>query len=340
MIIPIDKPTLKRKEMAAVLQSMVDDSIGPGIYSSDFLSSLSSLLHTKSYSIALRSYIDAIYYSLKSLNLTPHSTVGVTSLSPYVYKSVIERLQLEVHIIDIDPITKSFNENELMNSISSIDALLVYEPYGLLSPIDFTQIDLPIIVDISQSISSGIEEEIRDGIDISILSFEMNDIMSTGGGAALILHNEEYGNTIKEEITSLYPYIGLSDLNSALGIIQIANLSINLNKRREIYRIYQEASGRNRHEVFAKIDIDYNINAYSFLLTIDGKVEDAIQFAKKYEVSTALAFENSIIKDKMDRYDLYPVAIVIVGRTIRFPLYPFLSSTDIKKIERVISQLP
>jgi len=107
MIIPIDKPTLKRKDMAGVLQSMVDDSIGPGIYSSDFLTSLSSLLHTKSYSIALRSYVDAIYYSLKSLNLAPQSTVGVTSLSPYMYKMVVERLQLKTRIFDIDILRSS-----------------------------------------------------------------------------------------------------------------------------------------------------------------------------------------------------------------------------------------
>lgn len=340
MIIPIDKPTLKRKEMAAVLQTMVDDSIGPGIYSSDFLTSLSSLLSTTSYSIALRSYVDAIYYSLKSLNLPPHSHIGVTSLSPYLYKMVATRLELEVVIIDIDPITKSFDEKALLNAISHIDALLVYEPYGLLSPIDFSQYAIPIIVDISQSISSGLLEEGRSGIDIIIMSFEMKDIMSTGGGAAIIIHTKEYVDTIKDEITQLYQYIGLSDLNSALGIIQIANLPVNLKKRREIYHIYQEASGRNRHQLFAQVDIDYNINAYSFVLTIDGKVEEAMNFAKKYEVSTALAFENSIIKDSLDRYDLYPVGIVVVERSIRFPLYPFLDSTEIKKIERVISQLP
>ena len=340
MIIPIDKPTLKRKDMAAVLQSMVDDSIGPGIYSSDFLKDLSSLLHTNSYSIALRSYVDAIYYSLKSLNLAPHSTVGVTSLSPYLYKIVIERLQLQVHIIDIDPTTKSFDETALNNSISTIDALLVYEPYGLLSILDYTSFSIPSVVDISQSISSGIEEEVREGIDILLLSFEMNDIMSTGGGAAIIINNDEYAQHIKDEITSLYPYIGLSDLNSALGIIQVANSKNNLNKRRDIYSLYREASGRNKHEVFAKVDIDYNINGYSFLLIIDGKVEEAINFAKKYEVSTSLAFNDTIIKDQLDRYDVYPVAIPIIGRTIRFPLYPFLSATDVKKIERVISQLP
>jgi perosamine synthetase len=340
MIIPIDKPTLKRKDMAAVLQTMVDDSIGPGIYSSDFLTSLSTLLHTTSYSIALRSYVDALYYSLKSLNLAPQSIVGVTSLSPYIYTTVIERLQLKVHIIDIDPLSKSYNEIELNQSLNSIDALLVYEPYGLISPIDFTQINIPVIVDISQSISSGIEDEMREGIDIVILSFEMNDIMSTGGGAAIIINTEEYVNTIKGEITSLYPYIGLSDLNSALGIIQIANLPALLNKRRDIYTLYTAASGRNRHELFAKVDIDYNINAYSFLLTIDGKVEQAIQFAKKYEVSTQLAFSHTVIKDRLGSYELYPVAIPIVERTIRFPLYPFLSATDVKKIERVISQLP
>ena len=340
MIIPIDKPTLKRKDMAGVLQSMVDDSIGPGIYSSDFLTSLSSLLHTKSYSIALRSYVDAIYYSLKSLNLAPQSTVGVTSLSPYLYKMVVERLQLKTRIFDIDIDSKSFNEEELHNSISSVDALLVYEPYGLISPIDFSLLQIPTIVDISQSIASTAEDEKREGVDIFIMSFEMNDIMSTGGGAAIIIHNEEYVDTIKDEITSLYRYIGLSDLNSALGIIQIANLPINLSRRRDIYSIYLNASGRNRHENFAKTDIDYQINAYSFLMVIDGKVEEAINFAKKYEVSTSLAFEEPIIKDQLERYDVFPYSIPIINRTIRFPLYPFLSATDVKKIERVISQLP
>ncbi|NCB03142.1 MAG: DegT/DnrJ/EryC1/StrS aminotransferase family protein [Spirochaetia bacterium] len=341
MLIPIDKPTLKRKDMAAVLQTMVDDAIGPGIYSSNFLTSLGTLLNTPSYSIALRTFSDAIYYALKALNLPPSSTIGVSALSPYIYKTVIERLGYTIHIFDIDEETKSVALEELTIHAHSIDALLLYEPFGILTPTEISDKEIPIILDISQSIGNmSTSGEQREGIDIFIMSFEMNDIISTAGGSALIINNNDMASFIKDELTLLYPYIALSDLNSALGIIQLANLSQNIAKRQGIYSVYQLAMSRNRHTPFHQFGIDQSIQGYSFLLIVEGRVEEAISFAKKYEVSTTLAFEQSIIKGQLEKYELYPHAIPIVLRTLRFPLYPFLSELDVKKVERVISQLP
>ncbi len=337
MLIPIDKPTLKRKDMAAVLQTMVDETIGPGMYSSKFLSSLSSLLHTSSYSIVLRSYIDALYYGLKALNLPQSSIIGVSALSPYLYKIIIERVGHTVKVFDINVDTKNID----IERIVSVDALLLYEPYGVIAPKELFELGIPTICDISQSIGYGdSDDQMHPEADILIISFEMKDMISTAGGSGLIIQNIDMADSIKDEIVALYPFIALTDLNSALGIIQIGDLIQHIAKREAIFKMFYVAQSRNHHTPFATYDIDEKINGYSFLLIIDGKVEEAINFAKKYEVSVQLAFENAIIKDQLDRYDLYENAIPIIQRTIRFPLYPFLTSSDIKKIERVISQLP
>jgi len=342
MMIQIEKPTLRRRDMSAVLQTMVDEHIGPGENSKAFLSSLNEYLENEGYSIAFRSFADSLYYALKSLNLKEDGVIGVSALSPKIYEYVINRLGYSVHIFDIDAETKSINVDHLSTHLNSLDALLIYEPYGVLTPsLLFEIADIPIIVDITQTIGCA-DEEYRCGSkgDILILSFEQGDLVSTGGGGALLFRHQGSETSIIDEITQLYPYIGLSDMNSSLGIIQLANVEQDLIKRRAIYTNYQLASSQNSHSSFASLPIDYQMNGYSFLMILESKVSQAIAFAKKYDVSCQLAFCDTIINDQLDAYETYPNAIPVIQRTIRFPLYPFLLNKEIRQVEKVISQIP
>ncbi|MDC7246191.1 MAG: DegT/DnrJ/EryC1/StrS family aminotransferase [Sphaerochaetaceae bacterium] len=342
MMIQIEKPTLRRRDMSAVLQTMVDEHIGPGENSKVFLSSLCSYLNIDGYSVAFRSFIDTIYYAIKSLRLKENSCIGVSALSPRIYLHIIRNLGHRPMIFDIDMATCSFDTIQLEQHKDKLDALLVYEPYGMLSPEELFGItEVPIIVDITQSLGCA-DDEYYSGSrgDIIVMSFEQGDMISTGGGGAMLLRAGTPDQQVTEEISLLYPYIGLSDMNSALGSIQLANFEGDLERRRAIHTAYTLASRGNRHKPFGSKDLDYLTNGYSFLLTIESKVSEAIAFAKKYDVSCAMAFKDSVISDQLDSYSSYPGAIPMIQRTIRFPLYPFLMGKEISQVEKVISQIP
>ena len=82
MIIRLEKPTLRRKDMDAVLQTMADEQIGVGDHTLAFTTLLQEKMHRAGYVTALRDRIHALSYALIGIGITAGSVVGVSALSP------------------------------------------------------------------------------------------------------------------------------------------------------------------------------------------------------------------------------------------------------------------
>ena len=79
--IKFQKPALFRKDMDAVLQTMVDEKIGPGEKKKAFIKAFSS--HTgKKDGAALRSFIDALGISFHAMGLKEGDLCAISVLSP------------------------------------------------------------------------------------------------------------------------------------------------------------------------------------------------------------------------------------------------------------------
>ena len=74
--------------MDAVLQTMVDEKIGPGERRKQFLKLMAEYLGLKD-GIAVRSYTDALKAAITSLCLESGDSIAVSVLSPEIYRTVI-----------------------------------------------------------------------------------------------------------------------------------------------------------------------------------------------------------------------------------------------------------
>jgi dTDP-4-amino-4,6-dideoxygalactose transaminase len=88
-LIKFYKPALFRKDMDAVLQTMVDEKIGPGDRKKEFISSFCNTVGKK-FGLALRSYNDMIASSLSSLGVEEGDSVILSVLTPKVYLDVLK----------------------------------------------------------------------------------------------------------------------------------------------------------------------------------------------------------------------------------------------------------
>ena len=95
------KPALYRKDMDAVLQTMVDEKIGPGERKKEFLHVFSIFLG-KSDGIALRSYLDAISAALIASDVHEGDGVIISVLSPKIYLEAFRRLGVKAVLVDTD----------------------------------------------------------------------------------------------------------------------------------------------------------------------------------------------------------------------------------------------
>lgn len=343
MIIKLEKPTLRRKDMDAVLQTMVDEQIGPGDHTARFVSLLQERIGISSYVVALRDRMHALRYALLGLGVGHNDYVGISALSPYLYLEVISSLGAHAVIFDIEPETGIIALQNLVSySQHALSAIIIYEPYGNI-PMDQGWIDLeiPIIEDITESFGSLYENRIAGDLGkVVVCAFEESGVVSTGGGAALLTQNQEIAERLERFIDPIYADIGLPNLNASLGIVQLLQMDRNLEKRRAIFTVYRNALMKTRHQLFGIHDIDFMMNGYGFVTILDSKPSLVQQFSLRYEVATEFAFPQCVISDQLESFDAFPNAIPYVSRGIRFPLYPFLSNQQITQVEKVISHLP
>ncbi|MBK5201092.1 MAG: DegT/DnrJ/EryC1/StrS aminotransferase family protein [Spirochaetaceae bacterium] len=328
--------------MQSVLQTMVDEKIGPGVKKKEFLDLLTLRLNMNG-GIALRSYFDAIKTALELAGVKEGSSIVTSVLSPQIYKIAAKKLGAKIVLADIN------SENGCLSASSALEAIgkgaiavLLHEPccqipYGE----DYSLLNVPIIEDISESFGSFYDEFFAGSFgDIVICAFEQEHIVSCGGGAAILYTDRVYKELIKNLYKDISKYEEMPDLNASLGIIQLAEIDGYLLRRQEIFEMFKKALLKTNHKLFGISDLDFSPNAWIFPVVLDSKPEDIIAFAKKYNVLCKPLFDNSIGSDSKEKFALYPGATSALLRAIAFPVYPFLKSSDIDTLVKVISHLP
>ncbi|MCF0238258.1 MAG: DegT/DnrJ/EryC1/StrS aminotransferase family protein [Sphaerochaetaceae bacterium] len=341
------KPTLKRKDMDSVLQTMVVDSIGPGSKAHNFVQTFCEYTKTTR-GAAFRTYPDAIRASLKALGVGEGVNVAISPLAPVLYYEILKEFNPNIFLVDVDSENGYPLEEEVRKSNAQV--LILYGSYGSLplkynkettfaEPMNYGE-EIKIIEDISETLGSTMGTDLGSGSlgNIIICAFEENNVVSAGGGAIVcVKRNLNY----KMEIINPSYYSSMTDLNASLGQVQLDNLEDNSKKRREILKTYQGSLSKTRHKMFGFNMLDFQSNGSGFPVFLDSKPEETIKFGQKYDVPIKKAFEKSIFSAlEGDLFEIAKVAATYYYRTVLFPLYPFLENNEKENIAKVLSHLP
>lgn len=336
------KPALFRKDMDAVLQTMVDEKIGPGEKKRAFIKAMSLYLSKKD-GVALRTYLDAITISLKALNLNEGDSCALSVFTPSIYLDALKRLGIKPYLTDVsDDMLPSLDEIK-KGLDQGVKALVLFLPLGLVvqDGDSYKELGLPIIEDVTQAIGSTFKGVKPGRIgDIVICNTEEDAIVSSAGGALVLSDKDEIIEEVKKEVNSYSPYIELPDLNASLGIVQLDKLDQIILRRNTIYKLYfDEARKKNKVKVFGYGGVDFVPNGYGFSVVVNDRPDEVIQLALKYQVSLRKTFSKAIGAKYQDRYDRFPNAFPFLSRGVSFPLYPFLSNAEIQTVQKVIGIL-
>ncbi len=338
--------------MDAVLQTMVDEKIGPGERRKEFLKLFASYLSLKD-GVSERSYPGALTLALKAAGIKAGDKIIASVLSPEIYRVVAENLGASLILADISPESGCMSEESIARAFEKGGSLiLLHEPVCQL-PVgleNIKELGLPVIEDITQSFGSRIEEDGDNGEkiitafpgrigDYVVCAFEEDCIISTGGGAAVLARKEERIDALKKLASQMSPYNDLPDMNAALGIIQLGTLDSLLQRRNELYKMFMQAVMKTENKVFGLKSVDFLSNGFVFPVIVNGRTEDSIAFANKYDVSCRRTFTKSVGIHYQERFDLYPNAAAALNRGLSFPLYPFLQQKDIEALTKVLSHL-
>lgn len=371
-------PTIRRKEMEAVLTCMVDEKIGPGEQTIRLIQAVKEYTGCDG-AVALRSPSVALEYALNALALPKDSPVMISALAPVWQIVTLERLGYKALVLDVVEESGLVTPEIVENGIKNGGRLLILtESMGILPDIKaILSLGVPVIEDISQSAlsyyppdeedeasskekkesqesnaeqsgaaDSSVQKEMPKGKRAgmygvySIFGMEDKDIVTAGGGAVLMAPARRDWSVLKK-LTDAAPSTDIiPDMNAALAFVELKEFERNEKTRRELFSLYSRAIMSGRHRTYVRGQ-DYLSTIYSFPLVLNSGFKDVKAYAQKKGIEIRQAYENSVIAFKQE--EIAPSCLCansLLLRCAMFPLYPRLGQKDVAGIVKVLSSLP
>jgi perosamine synthetase len=341
MKIEVYSPTIRRKEMDAVLTAMVEDRIGPGEQAKSLVQTAREKIKFD-YCLSLRSPVIALHLALKTLSLEKGQGVLISALSPLYFRRVIEDLALVPHYCDVDLSTACVSRETVSKALEegqNIKCMILHHALGFVPDADaVSELGVPVIEDCSRSYGTETGELAAVFTPVfTILGLEERDMLTSGGGALLYSANRR-DSALLRGLSDLPPEYGLPDMNAALAVVQFKEAAKNLSKRREIAELYTQSAARTRHKMFVRQGKEYN--NYAFPLILETGVNDVKAYARRKDIAVESAFENTLAGSGVVPPEKCPHAYSLSLRTVLFPLYPRLGMTKAGKVAKLIMTLP
>jgi dTDP-4-amino-4,6-dideoxygalactose transaminase len=366
MKIEVYSPTIRRKEMDAVLTALVEDRIGPGEQTRLLIQICREKLGFD-YCIALRSPVTALYSALSCLGLEEGQGVILSALSPRYYHNVLNDLKLKALYADVQSGSAYMSRETVEKALQAkpegcnIGAIILHHTLGYLPNVQaVSELGIPVIEDCSQSYGTqGRQTAALNGSAapipgnngvLTILGLEERDMLTSGGGALLYALNRRDASVLRS-MGELPPEYGLPDMNAAMGVVQFREAQKNLERRREIAKIYNQAASRTRHKCFIQDTYqgvqsqgdqsqEDRYNNYAFSLILETGMKDVKAYARRKEIIVESAFENTLAGSGMVLMEQCPEACSLSLRTVLFPLYPRLRTEEVERVSKLIVTLP
>jgi perosamine synthetase len=341
MMISLFKPTLKRKDMDSVLSCMVSDRLSPGLYAQEFVHELSQKVKAGGGAV-LAGYYQAVKLAFDLLELQSGDGVVISPLAPAVYLAVMSAKGLLPIFVDVDLSSGLISPEAFSKTLeSSPRAVVLHHTLGLtFDTAPFIASGVKVIEDISQALGAQWGDIPAGGSGaVTIASLSEENIITAGGGALVLVRKRSDAQSLKRLLDNNPDYTLLPDLNAAVALAQVRELSAFLGARNEIGKIFDDALQRSRHPSLVQPEGGSHVR-FSYPVVVETSLKDVRQFAKKKGVDTRAAFSESIIAMDDKVYNAFPNAKSLLLRCVLFPLYPMLGRSNVETIARVLAVLP
>ncbi|MBN1685807.1 MAG: DegT/DnrJ/EryC1/StrS aminotransferase family protein [Spirochaetales bacterium] len=327
--------------MGAVLESLVDDRLGPGPVSQELIRRCADYTGTSG-GIAFREYRRAVEVMFDAMELDAGSTIVVSPLAPRVYHEVIATRGFRALYADVDANTGCISKASVAALVESgAAACLADSPAGFVPDLNaLADLEIPLIEDISTNLGGNcLGRKCGSYGRFSIISLEERNIITAGGGAVVLARTKRDLGTLKKAAEKFDETYLLPDLNAALAEIQLKNIEDFITRRRDIAAVYTRSLARGKHRTFMQNGDSENV-FFTFPVVLKNGVNDALKYARGKRIMAEKAFGDNIDFWTTETMKTCPAAHALFLRCVYFPLYPLLTREQIEQVARVLSTLP
>jgi dTDP-4-amino-4,6-dideoxygalactose transaminase len=128
-------------------------------------------------------------------------------------------------------------------------------------------------------------------------------------------------------------------MNAALALSQLKDFEKFKERRKDIFALYEQSLVRG-HKKYLSQSGEGLSAYYGCVVVLDTGIKDVRAYAKKKDVATLMAFENSCLAAGIVPEGLCPQAASLANRALAFPLHPRIGAMAAQKVAKVLATLP
>lgn len=307
----------------------------------------------RKYAVAVSSCTDALFFSLKALDIKKGDEVLVPAFSFIASLSPILHCEATPIFLDINPQDLSLFIEDIEQKITDkTKAIIVVQLFGgtnNFKPLEALskKYSIPIVEDAAQALGSKYNQRLAGTLgELSCFSFDPSKIIHAfGTGGAVLTDNEELYQKIKrlhyhgkEQHNFVEAGYNSRITSSQAALLRWQLLQINeiINKRTKIAYHYQQQLSEISEITMLNYPISVNSNYHKF--AIFAKKRDKLkQYLTEKGIQTnihydRLLFEHPIINNLPYKADNIKFAHLIKQKELTLPLYPELTNEEINYI--------
>jgi len=340
MKIVSNRPTITRKELEAVLDSLINDELAAGESVKNFETGIAKMIGLK-YSLSTSSLTAAYHLVFKALEIGDSDEVIMPSFFSQAPLSALSMTGGKAVLVDNEKDSLFPSFDDITSKISEkTRAIVIGHLFGFHARYQGLEgITVPVIEDISHAIGTEIDEiPAGKNAAFTVMSFDPAGIITTGNGGMVLTNNSRHYSTMKDfrgngDRHLHYDY-AISDFQGAMGSSQLAKLPDLLSRRREIARIYHESVRITPHKTPYQFSDRFAYQSFPVLFNVSNEKIESYWRKSRIEVARPIEFPLHALLG-LGGGD-YPNAERLSKKLFTVPLYPTLSRRDIEKISKNI----
>lgn len=331
-IIPHNKPTVGKEEAGAAVKVLRSNWLAQGIEVERFESELCSFLGLpEGHALAVSSGTAALFLSLKALE---SKNVAFPAYACSALRNAVAMAGAKEIVLDTESNSPNIDLKRLRES--GVDTAIVPHMYGL--PIDLSGFNkINIIEDCAQALGAVVNGKMT-GLQgkLGVFSFYATKLITSGGQGGMVVSKDrdlidkirDYREFDQRRDDKKRFNFQMTDLQAAIGRVQLKKLPGFLKRRSEIFKKYKE-SGLSLLDIKAK-----NIKLVRYRAILMNKDPQKILAAlKTVGVKAIIPIKSWELLAKL------PNALKLTNETVSLPCYPSLTDKEVQLIIEAVKNI-
>jgi len=352
------RPSLGDQELSAVAAVLASENLTQGPVAAEFAQLVSSFVGSQN-GLATSSCTTALHLALVGLGIEPGDEVIVPDFTfPATANVVIQQGAVPV-LVDIDPVTYTIDPKQIEQALTSKTKLIMpVHTFGLCADMQAVneiakKYELPVLEDAACALGSTQNGKHAGTLgDVAAFSFHPRKIITTGEGGMLTTDNQD----LFERLRLLGSHGGvrvgnrfvfedagfnyrMSDINAAIGVVQMSKLVGIIDYRRKLACWYSERlKGFNwvqlpvEPENYFHTFQSYVVNLESHI-DRDCVIENLRDSGIEATIGTySLQSQPYFIRRFGDLSHTVPHSISSFNKTITLPLHSQLDESEVNRV--------